>query len=180
MKKRLERRCLPMNIAIFLRTPILKNIFKRQLLQWESWSNLGNLIKPLKYFLQPKLFQNISQHSKDSNHDRVLFNWICGLWSWHFTAFSGDFLCEFSQIFLEKLFFGTNPDESSIPIPRWSIQEQPPEVFYKKGALKNFTKSTGKHLCQSLFFNKVAVLRPATLLKKDSGAGVFLSILWNF
>ena len=127
-----------------------------------------------------KLFQNISQHSKDSNHDRVLFNWICGLWSWHFTAFSGDFLCEFSQIFLEKLFFGTNPDESSIPIPRWSIQEQPPEVFYKKGALKNFTKSTGKHLCQSLFFNKVAVLRPATLLKKDSGAGVFLWILWNF
>ena len=26
----------------------------------------------------------------------------------------------------------------------------------KKGALRNFTKFTGKHLCQSLFFNKVA------------------------
>ena len=36
----------------------------------------------------------------------------------------------------------------------------------KKGVLKNFTKFTGKHLCQSLFFNKVAGLRPATLLKK--------------
>ena len=32
--------------------------------------------------------------------------------------------------------------------------------------LQNFTKFTGKHLCQSLFFSKVAGLRPATLLKK--------------
>ena len=36
----------------------------------------------------------------------------------------------------------------------------------RKGALRNFAKFTGKHLCQSLFFNKVAGLRPATLLKK--------------
>ena len=36
----------------------------------------------------------------------------------------------------------------------------------KKGVLKNFAKSTGKHLCQSLFFNKVTGLRSATLLKK--------------
>ena len=36
----------------------------------------------------------------------------------------------------------------------------------KKGALRNFTKITGKHLCQSLLFNKFAGLRPATLLKK--------------
>ena len=30
-----------------------------------------------------------------------------------------------------------------------------PDVFCKKGVLRNFTKFTGKHLCQSLFFNKV-------------------------
>ena len=36
----------------------------------------------------------------------------------------------------------------------------------KKGVLRNFSKFTGKHLHQSLFFNKVAGLRPATLLKK--------------
>ena len=36
----------------------------------------------------------------------------------------------------------------------------------KKGVLRNFTKFTGKHLCQGLFFNEVAGLRPATLLKK--------------
>ena len=41
-----------------------------------------------------------------------------------------------------------------------------PEVFCKKGVLRNFAKFTGKHPCQGLFFNKVAGLRPATLLKK--------------
>ena len=34
----------------------------------------------------------------------------------------------------------------------------------KKSVLKSFTKSTGKHMCQSLFINKVAGLRPANLL----------------
>ena len=42
------------------------------------------------------------------------------------------------------------------------------EVFCKKGDLKNFAKFTGKHLCQSLFFNKVASLK-----LQDSGTGVF-------
>ena len=36
-----------------------------------------------------------------------------------------------------------------------------------RGVLRNFAKFTGKQLCQSLFFNKVAGrLRPTTLLKK--------------
>ena len=36
----------------------------------------------------------------------------------------------------------------------------------KKDVFRNFAKFTGKHLCQSLFFNKVAGLKPETLLKK--------------
>ena len=36
----------------------------------------------------------------------------------------------------------------------------------KKGVLRNFANFTGKHLCQSLFFNKAEGLRPASLLKK--------------
>ena len=35
----------------------------------------------------------------------------------------------------------------------------------KKDVLRNFTKFTGKHLSQGPFFNKVAGLKPATLLK---------------
>ena len=32
-----------------------------------------------------------------------------------------------------------------------------------RGALRNLTKFTGKHLCQGVFFNKVAVLTHANL-----------------
>ena len=39
-----------------------------------------------------------------------------------------------------------------------------PEVFCKKGDLKNFAKFTGKQLCQSLFFNQVAGLRKKKIL----------------
>ena len=42
----------------------------------------------------------------------------------------------------------------------------------KSDVLKNFAKFRGKHLSQSLFFHKVAALRPATLLKRDSGTDV--------
>ena len=38
-------------------------------------------------------------------------------------------------------------------------------MFYKKGILRNFARYTERNLCQSLFFNKVAGLRPITLLK---------------
>ena len=38
-----------------------------------------------------------------------------------------------------------------------------PEVFGKKGLLRNFAKFTGKHLRQSIFLNKVLGL--ATLFK---------------
>ena len=41
------------------------------------------------------------------------------------------------------------------------------------GVLENIAKFTGKHLCQSLFFNKVVGLRDATLLKKETLAQVF-------
>ena len=47
-----------------------------------------------------------------------------------------------------------------------------PEVFCEKDAPKNFSNFTGKHLCQSLSFIKVAGL--------CSGAGVFLWNLGNF
>ena len=39
-------------------------------------------------------------------------------------------------------------------------------MFCKICVLKNFVKFTGKQLCQSLLFNKVAGLRLVTLLKK--------------
>ena len=40
------------------------------------------------------------------------------------------------------------------------------EVFCEKGILRNFAKFTGKHMCRSLFLNKVTGPRPGTLLKR--------------
>ena len=47
-----------------------------------------------------------------------------------------------------------------------------PEVFCRKGVLRNFAKFTGKHLCQSLFFSKVAGLA-CNFIKKETLAQVF-------
>ena len=49
------------------------------------------------------------------------------------------------------------------------FQKQPLEVFCKKKVLRYFAKFTGKHLCQSLFFNKVA----------DWGLQLYLKRLWH-
>ena len=43
--------------------------------------------------------------------------------------------------------------------------------------IKNLANFTGKHLCWSLFFTKLQVFRPGTLLRRDSYTGFFL---WNF
>ena len=44
-----------------------------------------------------------------------------------------------------------------MPLERYRSSR--PDVFCKKGAFRNFAKFAGKHLHQSLFFNKVAGLR---------------------
>ena len=46
------------------------------------------------------------------------------------------------------------------------IKQSSDSCYMQKGVLRNLTQFTGQHLCQSLLFNKVAGLRPATLLKK--------------
>ena len=76
---------------------------------------------------------------------------------------------------------------------QWMFRSNNQRCSVRKGVLRNFTKFTGKHLCQRLFFNKVAGLSPTTLVKKrlwpqaynfvkkrDSGTGAFLWTLWNF
>ena len=52
------------------------------------------------------------------------------------------------------------------------IQKKPLMCSLRKGILRNLAQFTGKHLCQSVFLNKVAGW--------DSGTGVFLWILRNF
>ena len=51
--------------------------------------------------------------------------------------------------------------------PKFIFRSSRPEVFCKKGVLRNFAKFTVKQLWQRLFFNNVSGLCPATLLKKN-------------
>ena len=59
-------------------------------------------------------------------------------------------ICEISLMLICSLFIGH--------VSSFDHRSSRPEVFCKKGVLRNFTKFTGKHLCLCLIF-KVAGLR---------------------
>ena len=61
-----------------------------------------------------------------------------------------------------------------------NIRSNLPEVFCEKGVLRNFAKFAKKHLRQGLFFNKVAGLRPATLIKRRLWHDCFPVIVAKF
>ena len=48
------------------------------------------------------------------------------------------------------------------------------QMIFKTGVLNNYAMFTGKKPMLESLFNKVAVLKPATLLKRVSNTGVFL------
>ena len=52
------------------------------------------------------------------------------------------------------------------------VRSSCPDVFCEKGVLRNFEKFTGKHLCQSLFFSKVAGVA-CKFFQKEALAQVF-------
>ena len=81
------------------------------------------------------------------------------------------FIFLFFQIFQIHTFFQiyalVNLIDGNTGHEEWLSGKQrtsPPNVFCKKGVLENFTKFTGKHLCQSLFLIKL------------QASGVFLGI----
>ena len=73
-----------------------------------------------------------------------------------------EFFFKVSRLYFDN--FLVKADLSKFPLLQ--DKHSRPEMFYKKGVLRNFAKFTKRHLCQSHFFNKVAGLRPATSLEK--------------
>ena len=89
--------------------------------------------------------------SKWSSHKRECF--LC------FVGFQSLRLTSRIHGLLSSQFFKENETLWYVLFRSWHSQRsRRPEVFCKKGVLKNFTKFTGKHLRQRLFFNKVAGL----------------------
>ena len=100
---------------------------------------------------------DVTDSQTESNSIRNFWNWFC---------------CNVFTIKVEVyygfVYFMITPcNYFIIPMRKLFIfRSSRPDVFCKKGVLKNLTKLTGKHRCQSVFFNKVTGLRPATLSKK--------------
>ena len=64
---------------------------------------------------------------------------------------------------------------SYFEILNYTFKKQPSDCSIKKGVLKNFTKFTRKHLCQSLYFDKVACCRTqaCNVIKKQTPTQAF-------
>ena len=60
-----------------------------------------------------------------------------------------------------------------LPLNHRPTHSSRPDMYCKKGVLKHFAKWTGKHLQQSLFFNKVCRLEVYNFFKKDTLAQMF-------
>ena len=98
-------------------------------------SNVFYKVGVLKHFVSECQVHGYSNHSFCSRYFMLLF------------------ICSFIFFLQEVLFTLFIHFRSSLP-----------ELFCKKFVLRKFIKFTRKHLCQSLFFNKVASLKP--FLKK--------------
>ena len=100
------------------------------------------------------------------------FNIVALQLYWNRTSkwvFSGKFTAYFQNTFSSKHLRMA----ASVNLMKWNnwkekftmyLQKQPPEVFYEKIFLE-ISQNSQENTCASLFFNKVAGLRPATLLK---------------
>ena len=73
-----------------------------------------------------------------------------------------------------------SPKEEILTVRRRNVRSSCSQIFIKISVLKIFVIFTGNHLCRSLFLRKLQILKPTSLLKGDSTAGVFLWILGNF
>ena len=111
---------------------------------------------------------------KNQRPVKELFNQISSFKIEHIKAF---FICRHMSNYRIHGFLRTQFLNSE-GFPKFSFstenndsQKQPPEVFYKKIVLENFAKFIGKHLSQSLFFNKFA--RACNFIKKETLVQVF-------
>ena len=110
-------------------------------------------------FLVIEIFVGLNPLYLHKKHRR----WTNSFWIKHFEMFP-DIFSQILLIIWQKKTFTLN----SFLAMKLSHRR----CFVKKGVLKNFAKLTGKHLCQSLFLNKVAG-RACNFIKKETLAQVF-------
>ena len=135
------------------------------------------LVKKRKYFSSPLKSRNIrnvysclslimetikeNMNPFEAHDASYLFNMTTGKIAW---KNGSDLLQNLAKIYKEK---EKNSFWNAFIIPLHSTKRSSHQrCSVKKIVLRSFTKFTGKCICQSLFFNKVAGPRPETLSKK--------------
>ena len=150
------------------RTTILQNLWNISKLD-RCW--LSCVMGIIPFICQSKTITNDYFHLKNEGRDEVSNNNVLLLKSWILIRVGKTLLCFFSLAFRCSL---------NHMILRGLNRSSSTEVFYKIGILKNLAKFTGKHLCQSLLFDKVAGVRLQFYERWDSGTSFFLQTLRNF
>ena len=120
-----------------------------------------------------KFGKHLSCHLK--NHQELSFLLTVNQKCWqNWTTMVSRWLKCSHLVFCSDLLFGF------IHFITW-IYSSHQRCYIRKGVLENFAKFTGKHLCQSLFLNKIEGLRPAAFFKMRLWhRGAFLWILRIF
>ena len=159
IKKRLQRRYFPMNFVKFLRTMLLTEHFSTtasvnravlfniviidQVIITQVIVIITQVCKVKQYFLRRNIFEPCYYFFKGAAMQTITFNHKCRN------------MCKiFREVNLNPItftFLNFISGHSFI-----LIRSSRSQMFFKIGVLKNFTLFTGKHLCWSLFCNKVA------------------------
>ena len=112
------------------------------------------------------------QNSQGNTFARISFLLVLKADAWNFIkkgTLAQVFSCEFCKN-LKNTFFDKTPLLAASDYKYFILKghrNSRPEVLCEKGVLENFTKFAGKHLCQSLFFNKVADLAPSGVISSN-------------
>ena len=83
------------------------------------------------------------------------------------------FIRDFSKQFWCLLYNTKTQEKTQSSYVSFRFQSSHQRCYMKKDVLINFSKLTGKHLCRSLFLNKVAGLKACNFIEKKPLAQVF-------
>ena len=109
------------------------------------------------------------QNSQGNTFARISFLLVLKADAWNFIkkrTLAQVFSCEFCKN-LKNTFFDKTPLFAASDYKYFILKghrNSRPEVLCEKGVLENFTKLAGKHLYQSLFFNKAVGLAPSGVI----------------
>ena len=103
-------------------------------------------------------------------YDREHF---CPIWTDLGNFFLVSSKAPFAKLWSEECSYKTSFQKCRSSRLQMFFRSSHPEVFCKRGVLRNFTKFTGKHLCWSPFLIQLEVMKDCSFNKKGNPTQVF-------